>query len=109
MTTSDIDFFGEDPISAAARIDRLAADLRRLAVSPPSELDLQNAPVIMDAEVVVRSVFALSGPVFGHPSIRNGRSCLTSELFALDRQGMWARTGSRFYRLERSKDRENAK
>ena len=92
-------FFGEDPIMAADRLERLAADLRRLARSEPTDDDMEDAPIIRAAEVVARSCVALSGEVIGHPHVRDGRTCLTSELFALAEDKSWARTGSRFYRL----------
>ena len=92
-------FFGEDPLAAADRLERLAADLRRLARSDPSDDDMEGAPIIRTADIVVRSCFALSGEVIGHPHLRDGRICLTSELYALAEDKSWARTGSRFYRL----------
>lgn len=92
-------FFGADPFAEADRLERLAVDLRRLALAPPGPEDLVDAPVVHTAGPVVRSCLALNGPVYGHPHIRDGRLCLTSEVYAMAEDGTWARTGSRFYRL----------
>ena len=76
----------------------LADALRRLATDgrPP---DLSGAPIIDMWRPASRFAPALLGVVDGHPVLKSSRPKMTSELFAMDAAGGWARTWSRWYRL----------
>ncbi len=85
-------------IAAQARrladaLDRLAADRR------PSTPEMAGAPMLDAWSMGSRRVPALVGTVAGHRSIAEARLTITSELFAIDPRGRWARTWSRFYWL----------
>lgn len=96
MATS---FLGADPIETAQTLDRLAADLRMLAGGHQPHLGGPGTPHLRRWGVTRRPVTCLSGQAFGHPILGDDRSCLTSEIFALDREQRWVRTMSRFYEL----------
>ena len=91
---------GNDPREIARQARRLADALDRIALNnEPSPVDLADAPILDGWRKVARLAPALAGVVSGHPLIREGRSSITSEVFAMDGGGRWARTWSRFYRL----------
>jgi hypothetical protein len=90
----------DDPREIARQARRLADALDRLAADDgPSAADLTDAPILTDWRKVARAAPALAGIVSGHPLIAQGRLSVTSEVFAIDGGGTWARTWSRFYRL----------
>ena len=90
----------DDLPEIAAQARRLADALDRLAKDGrPAPLDLIDAPVIDAWRPARRMAPALIGQVTGHPLLRSDKPKVTSELFALDRDGHWARTWSRWYRL----------
>ena len=94
----------DDPREIARQARRLADALDRLAANnEPSPVDLADAPILDNWRKVARLAPALAGVVSGHPLIREGRSSITSEVFAIDGSGRWARTWSRFYRLGSSR------
>lgn len=96
----ECEFFGADPIATAERLEALAADLRRLATGrSPSPAELATAPTLRHWGVISRSAMALIGNVEGHPRIGDDRRVVSSELYALDAEGQWARTMNRYYRL----------
>jgi hypothetical protein len=84
----------------AARLDRLAADLRRLAggVMPTAE-ELASAPVLHAWQLRTWPRPCLSGVGRNHPRLRPGR-ITTTDLWVIDADAGWARTLSRYYRLE---------
>ena len=84
------------PILTAATAGELARYPRLADGEHP---DLATAPVLRNWHPASRQQIALEGVIHGHPRIGEGRSELTSEVFALARDGKWARTLSRFYRL----------
>ncbi|MDR6828993.1 hypothetical protein J2X48_002909 [Bosea sp. BE271] len=88
---------------ALKRIDllrRLTDDLTGIVNgSCPSPEQLEAAVGIRAFSVVDRSVPCLQGLVTAHPTIRPG-PITTSQLFYVDVKGGWARSLSRFYRLE---------
>ena len=68
----------------------------------PTEADLAGAPILRDwrrAVHLITGTLALEGMVTGHPQF-DGQWVTTSPLVALDPEGRWARTLSRWYRLE---------
>lgn len=96
---------GPGPFPHLARMARqhgaLAEDLERIARGEhPTERDLRHAPSLSDWHVVVFPIPHLIGIVVGHPEIADGRTCRTSELVTFDPGLGYARTFSRFYRLE---------
>ena len=80
---------------------RLAADIELIAAGGPTAGDLDGAPILDQWRPVQRSTSALVGIVCGHPTMRDWRPTMTSELFAIDPDMGWARTWSRFYALGR--------
>jgi hypothetical protein len=82
--------------------DEISAMLRRIAD------DVQHASrgVIIEPSVAIakwdfahRAVPCLVGTASGHPTIGDGKSMVTSQLFYFDRAAGIARTMSRWYRL----------
>jgi hypothetical protein len=90
---------GGDPAATVYSLRALADAIERLSIfAPGAELD--GAPILTDWSLSVRPVAALVGNVTGHP-VLGSRQVITSELFAIDPKGGWARTMSRFYVLGR--------
>ena len=91
-----------DGWSLGRRIELARTDLQRLCEGwTPADVDLANAPVLIDWKLVITGGgLAIEGVVAGHPGIARGHRVQTSLLIALDigRQ-RWARTVSRFYML----------
>lgn len=95
-------FLGHDPVEIIRRARLLADDVGRLlAEGRPSDNDLGAAPILDHWGVVARARPALAGLTTGHPVLRDHRPIITSDLIALDADAGWARTASRFYRLNR--------
>ncbi len=94
---------GDAPDQLVADARRLADDLALLASgAPPSPEMLADAPVLDFWWPGIRRTGALCGVVSGHPVLVTGRSIITTELCAIDSDGLWARTFSRFYLLGRT-------
>jgi len=90
----------DDLSDIAAQARRLADALDRLAADGrPSPSEMAGAPMLDRWLIGSRRAPALVGTVAGHPSIGSARLTITSELFAFDPHGRWARTWSRFYWL----------
>ncbi len=90
-----------DELAAAAR--RLADDLAFLAAgAEPDPAALADAPVLDRWSPGIRRAGCLVGLVSGHPRLRDGHLTATTDLFAINSDGMWARTWSRYYRLGRT-------
>ncbi len=84
----------------AEKLERLAADLRRIADGvEPSPEELEKAPVIDRWVVGQMTHLCLVGRVIGHPDIEDTHLTRTSDLWFIDYKKGWARTLSRFYRL----------
>lgn len=95
-----IDFLGIDPLEAADRLARAAYDLAELAAGrPPDPAAMAEAPLLRRWGVIRASGYVLTGQVFGHPTIADGKTAVTSNLLAISREQGWARTTSRFYLL----------
>jgi hypothetical protein len=90
---------GGDPASTVATLRALADDLERMAMFVPGDAELADAPLLADWDFSIRAVTNLGGTVVGHPLL-GCRSIYTSEVFAIDADLRWARTFSRFYRLD---------
>lgn len=104
-STEDADFLGEEPIALAERLEQLAEDIRAMANGTDIEELLAGAPLLIGAVVQPRVRPVLAGAVTGHPSLGDTPHCVTSELFVIAGDRTWARTASRFYRLQRSEGR----
>jgi hypothetical protein len=88
----------------AARLESAAADLRRIAaLRRPDPAVLEAAPVLHGYGFAFRTAPVLIGSVSGHPLLADGTSTTTSDLLAISESGGYARTLSRWYRLERGK------
>jgi hypothetical protein len=92
----------------ASLVDQLSAlsdDIRELDLrGRPSIADLRHAPVLATWMFGEMLVPCLVGEVVGHPLLGNRPRIHTSQLIAIDAHGGWARTWSRFYRLEMPAD-----
>ena len=88
-------------------IDRAWFDkvLRAIAAveAGPTEEDLAQAPILSDWKAAISpgGHVMLWGEVTDHPLLGNA-SIHTSQLIAIDPAAGWARTASRWYRLDRS-------
>ena len=93
-------FLGADPIATAHTLEVLAADLRKLAAGQlPDPVALSGSPLLHGWGATRKPVACLTGKVYGHPKLEDGRVAVTSEVFAIDRDQRWVRTISRFYEL----------
>lgn len=82
------------------RLQRLTDDLADIVGGTrPTKADLDGAVLLRNFRVAERSVPCLRGLAHGHPQLDTGL-IMTSQLYALDPEGRWARTLSRFYKLE---------
>lgn len=70
----------------------------------PSAALLERAPLLEQWSFAVIRRPCLMGAVVGHPLLGDLSQIHTSELFAIDEAAGWARTWSRYYRLESRKD-----
>ncbi|MBP2460465.1 MULTISPECIES: hypothetical protein [unclassified Rhizobium] len=92
--SSSLQWFGLTKIELMHCLQCLANDLR--AGTPA----LEKVSVVIDNWALARrAVPCLVGITTGHPSIEDGKSLFSSELFYLDEQKGLARSFSRWYRL----------
>lgn len=83
----------------AARLEALAADLRRLGEGvAPTAADLASAPLLERWRETDVALTRLVGLCSGHPLLPNG-PVSTTEVWVLNAADGWARTLSRYYRL----------
>ncbi|CAN7372993.1 DUF6634 family protein [Devosia sp. LjRoot3] len=95
-----IDFLGYDPLATADQLARAAYDLAELAAGhPPDPLSMSEAPLLRRWGAIRAARPALTGVIYGHPELEDGKTVVTSGLLAINRQAGWARTHSRFYLL----------
>ncbi|WP_141514353.1 DUF6634 family protein [Rhizobium sp. M1] len=78
---------------------RLSADLRSIEAGLIRTLSLDTAPILQAHQMYSRRTACLSGYVFGHPSLGDGREVMTSQLMYMDTEAGIARTVNRWYRL----------
>lgn len=97
----------EDPNARAVALKRIAVlqrlvdDLSDIAAGTrPTNLDTDRAIVLRDFRLSAIPLPCLVGYAENHPRL-GSKIITTSQLFAMDPEGKWARTLSRFYRLER--------
>lgn len=85
-----------------AVLQRLVDDLTDIiAGTRPTELDMENAVVLRGSNLSTIMVPCLIGYAEDHPRL-GSKIVTTSQLFSMDPKGKWARTLSRFYRLEQA-------
>jgi hypothetical protein len=83
-----------------ALLRELLRDLERIRVGQhPGRRTLNDAPVLENWKVTVRTEPCLTGIVHGHPRIQDRRTTITSQLWLLAPKLGYARTLSRFYAL----------
>ncbi|MBJ2152674.1 DUF6634 family protein [Paracoccus sp. IB05] len=72
------------------------------AQTDPTPEILADAPLLCNwlAAIDFAGVLCLAGTVSGHPRLEDGKRIFTSVLVALDPGGAWARSRSRWYRLD---------
>ncbi|QEL21946.1 hypothetical protein FQV39_04655 [Bosea sp. F3-2] len=97
-------FVDRRPVSELApeteRLRSLLADLERIQIGHhPDGIELAGAPTIEHWSLAERRTVALVGKVNGHPTIPNGRSACTSDLWFIAPALGYARTLNRFYAL----------
>lgn len=81
-------------------LQRLTDDLTDIvAGTRPTAQDLSGAVVMRGFMIGQHQVPCLIGMAEGHPRL-GSKLITTSRLFCVDPNGRWARTFSRFYRLE---------
>jgi hypothetical protein len=81
-------------------LQRLVDDLTDIAAGTrPTPIDLAEAVTMHAFSIGHHRVPCLIGAVSDHPRL-GSRVITTSQLFYVDPDGKWARTFSRFYRLE---------
>jgi hypothetical protein len=78
---------------------RLSTDLRLIESGSLTIESLVTAPVLEAHQMYSRRTASLSGYVFGHPSLSDGREIMTSQLIYMDTEIGIARTINRWYRL----------
>lgn len=84
------------------RLRRLLRDLEFVRSGRhPDRNQLASAPLIDDWRIVNRPAPCLMGTVKGHPTIKNGHTGLTTELWLLAPTLGYARTLSRYYAMGR--------
>lgn len=86
-------------LSANLRV--LADDLDRISAGQgPTEMDLANAPILVEWEPKLTAAAepAIRGVVHGHPAIPDGET-LRAEILAVDPDLSWIRTWTGFFRL----------
>ncbi|MDX3808730.1 DUF6634 family protein [Bosea thiooxidans] len=82
------------------RLGHLLNDLERIqAERHPTETDLSKAPTLENWCIAERRTIALAGVVTGHPTIPNGRTVCTSDLWIVAPSLGYARTLNRLYAL----------
>lgn len=97
-------FPSDDPHEIMRKTRMLSDDIARLlADGEPSAEALATAPILDHWAIVARMRPALTGASIGHPALGDRRLITTTEVFALDPRGGWARTYSRYYRLGRAR------
>lgn len=95
-------------LKRVAVLQRLVDDLTDvIAGIGPTELDLENAVVLRDFHLSALALPCLIGHAESHPRL-GSKIITTSQLFAMDPKGKWARTLSRFYRLEAPNTRQHS-
>jgi Family of unknown function (DUF6634) len=88
--------------SEGTRLALLSHDLHLIdAELAPTAEDLRHAPQLSPWRIEPVIATALRGSVANHPILDTRKDIVTSLLMAIDPNGMWGRTASRFYGLGR--------
>jgi hypothetical protein len=100
MDEHSVSFLGADPLATADTLEALGADVRKVAAGDlPDPTVLAGFPLLHGWGIARKPVTCLTGKVYGHPALGDGRVAITSEVFAIARDQRWVRTMSRFYEL----------
>ncbi len=84
---------------SAQDAQRLSTDLRAVEGGLVLPMLFDTAPILEAHQMYSRRTACLSGYVFGHPSLGDGREIMTSQLIYMDTEAGIARTVNRWYRL----------
>lgn len=84
---------------SAQDAQRLSTDLRAVEGGLVLPMSFDTAPILEAHQMYSRRTACLSGYVFGHPSLGDGREIMTSQLIYMDTEAGIARTVNRWYRL----------
>jgi len=79
--------------------ERLLDDIRRVNTGTFDMRAVADAPTLEGCRVTIGTAYALTGLVFGHPRLTDGKEIVTSQLFYLNSEIGIARTMNRWYRL----------
>lgn len=97
-----IHFIGDHRDRMLVKSRALADDLARIAAGDgPTPADLTDAPLLDRWLIGVSLQPVLYGSVVDHPRLGTRPAIRTTPVFAIDGNGLWARTWSRYYRLGR--------
>lgn len=103
MYVIDCQIKAAELLSEAKRLDQLKHDFEMAAYgSVPKDDALQNFPFMDNWGFAYFAAPCLSGYVTGHPVLEGkDRHITTSQVWMMSKDGQWARTQSRWYRLGR--------
>lgn len=86
------------------RLDRLSADLKRLAAGDlPTAEDLADAPLLENYVQAQRPMLCLLGICHDHPRL-HGPVVVTTDIWIMAPDYGWCRTLGRYYRLGSPRD-----
>ena len=103
MLTFDWNHRRDDPAfhMMLARLKALVADMEAVRNGTVGKELPDDAPVLDQWAMTHRSALCLTGRSTGHPLLPGaGREIVTSDLWLLSKDKQWARTLSRWYRLD---------
>jgi hypothetical protein len=85
-----------------ARLSAIVADMEKIRQGARPDNLAENAPVLDRWVIAQRPIECLAGLSSGHPRLTGeNRPIITSDLWLVSEDGLWARTLSRWYRLGR--------
>lgn len=100
--THDTRFIGDTPQRLIDKARALADDIERIVAGvAPTDAELAAAPLIDHWSPAFIERPILIGGLTGHPLLGDATFARTTDLYAIDAHGRWARTWSRYYRLGR--------
>ena len=89
------------PHRKAARLHAFLDLMERLSTIPPSPTELGAAPLLTRwCAGAIDPTPRLFGTVTGHPRLRHGARIITSPYLQVNPEQAWARTWSRYYKLD---------
>lgn len=89
-----------------AHLAALVDDMEKIRSGAPPDRLAKGAPILDHWVLTHRPEACLAGRSTGHPKLPGAARCIvTSDLWLMSRDQLWARTLSRWYRLGRPADR----